>query len=128
MIDRIDGKYLIWAIYLHIRGLEVKHLDSVKLENNLYYIICRIILPNTLGMQTRYTYIPPPNVQIYSPNLFLKCYVLSYFGIFHYYLASEKHIRLILGRAYIIQVVLSFTPPPGDYPHGKYPSQKIPLG
>ena len=37
--DRIDGKYLKWAIYLHIRGREgggVKYLDSVKLENNSY--------------------------------------------------------------------------------------------
>jgi hypothetical protein len=48
--DRIDGKYLIWAIYLHIRGVGVKYLDSLKLESNSYYIIRRIVLSNTLGM------------------------------------------------------------------------------
>jgi hypothetical protein len=60
--DRIDGKYMIWDIYLHIRGegKEVKYLDSVKLENNFYYIICRIIVPKPLGKQTHYTLPPPP--------------------------------------------------------------------
>ena len=65
----------------------VKYLDSVKLENNSYYIICRIIVPNTLGMQTAILYphsILYPNVQIHSPNLFLKYCILSHFGVFHY--------------------------------------------
>ena len=49
--DRVNGKYIIWAIYLQISGgVGVKYFDSLKLENNSYYIICRIIVPNTSGI------------------------------------------------------------------------------
>ena len=49
-----DGKYIIRAIHLLVRE-GVKYLDSVKLKNNSYYILCRINVPNILGIQTRYT-------------------------------------------------------------------------
>ena len=37
----------MWTIYLHIMGGGVKYLDSLKSENNAYFIICRVIVPNT---------------------------------------------------------------------------------
>ena len=37
--DRIDGKYIFWAIYLHIRGEGEEYLESVKSENNSYFTI-----------------------------------------------------------------------------------------
>ena len=69
--DRINGKHIIWATYLHIKGEESKYLDRVKLENNSYFLICRIIVPNTFCMWTRYILPPRPNLQMYSPNNFL---------------------------------------------------------
>ena len=56
-------------------------------------------------MLTPYTLLPPPpNVQIYSPNLFLKYYI--FIILRHIYQVSEKHIRRTLGWAYIIQGTL----------------------
>jgi hypothetical protein len=57
--DKINGKYIIWAIILHIKG-GLKYLGSLKLENNSYFIIFRIIVPYTFCMQTSYSLPPPP--------------------------------------------------------------------
>ena len=37
--DIIDGKYIIWAIYLHIRGGKGKYFDSVIMWRNFVKIV-----------------------------------------------------------------------------------------
>ena len=55
----MDGKYIICTIYLYMSGGRGKVLDSAKVENNSYYIKCRIIVTNTLDKQTNNSLLSP---------------------------------------------------------------------
>ena len=48
----------------------VKYLNCLKSENNSKFIICRLIVPSTLCMQTAIFYPPPP--ALYCANIWLK--------------------------------------------------------